>query len=354
MKRVFCISVFFLIPVLVFAVSEAACIFLLIEPSSRAGGMGKAHVAQADDGFAGYWNPGAMAFNRKSHLSGWRTNWLGGVDGIDDIYINYVGGHSYIESIGGNLGAHFLYMTYGKQDRTDIYGRYLETFHSYEMAMALSYARQMTNNLGLGISLKYIYSKLSPIGTGRIDGGMGAGTAFAFDLGMKYQNILSVSGLDFGINLQNIGQDITFENSGSDPLPMNLRTGLSYRLLENDVGKITINGDIKKLLANKDPVLKRLFTAWTDDTSRQEIDSTIYCWGMEMISDNILNNDMYKAIFSIRSGYFLDRAGSIEGYTGGAGVSFSISGYQISLDFEMRPGGELVEYNRAFSLSLEF
>ena len=43
-------------PVLVFAVSEAACIFLLIEPGSRPGAMGHAYVAQVDDAFAGYWN----------------------------------------------------------------------------------------------------------------------------------------------------------------------------------------------------------------------------------------------------------------------------------------------------------
>ena len=42
---------------LVFAQSEAGSIFLLIAPGARAGGMGEAQVAVADDAYASYWNP---------------------------------------------------------------------------------------------------------------------------------------------------------------------------------------------------------------------------------------------------------------------------------------------------------
>jgi len=356
MKVSFLLALCLLLPMMCFAVSEVACIFLLIEPGSRAGGMGNAHVAQADDGFAGYWNPGAMAFNKQSKMSWWHTNWLGDVDGIDDMYINYIGGHSFIESIGGNVGAHLIYFTYGEQDQTDANGNLLRSFESYEMAIALTYARQMTDNLGLGLTLKYIYSNLSPVGTGNTEtNAKGSGKAFAFDFGLKYQDLFTLKGLDIGLNLQNVGSDITFINeSQSDPLPMNLRTGVSYRLIENKSGKITINGDMNKLLANQDPVLQRLFTAWYDDKSKQEWDSTIFSWGVEMVSFNLLYHDKYKTMFSIRSGYLSDKAGSIEGYSGGVGLSFSISGYSISLDYDMRPGGELTTYNKTLSVGIGF
>jgi hypothetical protein len=36
----------------IFAQSEAGAIFLLIAPGARAGGMGEAHVAVADDAYA--------------------------------------------------------------------------------------------------------------------------------------------------------------------------------------------------------------------------------------------------------------------------------------------------------------
>ena len=37
--------------------SEAGAIFLLIAPGARAGGMGEAQVAVANDAYASYWNP---------------------------------------------------------------------------------------------------------------------------------------------------------------------------------------------------------------------------------------------------------------------------------------------------------
>ena len=44
------------------AQSEAGAIFLLISPGARAGGMGEAQVAVANDVYASYWNPAGLAF----------------------------------------------------------------------------------------------------------------------------------------------------------------------------------------------------------------------------------------------------------------------------------------------------
>ena len=44
------------------AVSEAGALFLLISPGARAGGMGEAQVAVANDAYASYWNPAGLAF----------------------------------------------------------------------------------------------------------------------------------------------------------------------------------------------------------------------------------------------------------------------------------------------------
>jgi len=42
--------------------SEAGAVFLLISPGARAGGMGEAQVAVANDVYASYWNPAGLAF----------------------------------------------------------------------------------------------------------------------------------------------------------------------------------------------------------------------------------------------------------------------------------------------------
>lgn len=337
-------------PVLMFAVSEAAVIFLLIEPGSRPGGMGQAYVAQVDDGLAGYWNPGAMAFNRKTQFSLMHSNWLGDVDGIDDMYIEYLGWNQYFQDLSGNLGFHVIYLTYGKQERRDDNNQELGTFNSYELALAASYAYQYSEKLGLGLTFKFIISDLAPEGTGASESGVkGRGISYAFDFGLKRKSFL-LDKLDLGLNLQNVGPNITFVNEEqADPLPMNFRFGLSYRLLESEYSTFTVNGDMNKLLANDDGVLKRLFTAWYDDggfMSKQERESTIFNIGAEYT---------YWSLLSLRGGYIYDKAGSIIGPSFGAGIQYTFANrYKASFDFAMQQGGELVDYNKTFSVGLEF
>jgi len=88
-------AIILLCPVLISAISEAGVIFLTIEPGSRPGGMGNAYVAQADDALANYWNPGALAFNKKTQIAGMHTNWFGDVDGINDMYFEYLAFNKY-------------------------------------------------------------------------------------------------------------------------------------------------------------------------------------------------------------------------------------------------------------------
>ncbi len=341
-------AIIILCPVILSAsVSEAGVIFLLIEPGSRPGGMGNAYVAQADDALANYWNPGALAFNRKNQIAGMHTNWFGDVDGIDDMYLEYLAFNTYVEDLSGNVGFHVIYLTYGEQERVDEENNSLGTFESYELAIAGSYAYQYSQDLGLGATFKFILSDLSDEGTGNTETNQkGRGISYAFDLGLKKKNLL-VQNLDFGLTLHNIGPNISFINEDqSDPLPLNWRMGLSYRLIENELNKFTVNTDMSKVLANRDNPLKRLFTAWADDSQKEEIESTVFNVGGEYIYLNLL---------ALRAGYIYDKAGDIIGPHFGAGIQYSFSNqYKLNVDFAMQEGGEMTDYNKTFSVGLEF
>ncbi|MBN2829539.1 MAG: PorV/PorQ family protein [Candidatus Cloacimonetes bacterium] len=333
-----------IIPMFAHATSQAGVLFLLIEPGSRANGMAEAYVAKADDPYSGWWNPGAMAFNRKNQIGAMHVNWFQDA-GIDDLFYEYLGWNNYYEGI-GNLGFHIIYLTYGKMDRTSEDGENLGTFNSYEVAPTFSYATEISPNIGVGVNFKVVLSDLAPEGTGHTDT-RGRGMSFAFDLGMKYKNIFSVNRLDWGVNLQNIGPDITYvDDEQSDPLPMNLRTGLSYRPLDDQYNLFTINADMSKILANDDFVLARLGTAWVDDPSDQEIDETIFSVGMEYV---------YIDMISLRGGYYYDKLGSVIGPSFGAGLKYKFNNkYLVFFDFAMKQAGELTSYNKTFSLGLEF
>ena len=64
MKRIFSIvaALLFFSSPSIKAQSDAGAIFLLISPGARAGGMGEAQVAVANDAYASYWNPAGLAF----------------------------------------------------------------------------------------------------------------------------------------------------------------------------------------------------------------------------------------------------------------------------------------------------
>lgn len=363
------------------SVSEAGVIFLLIEPGSRPGGMGHAYVAQVDDAFAGYWNPGAMAFNRKTQFAGMHSNWLGEI--FDDIYYEYLGWNQYFDDL-GNIGAHIIFLTYGTQDRTDEHGTFLGEFSSYELAVATSYANQVSPNVGLGITFKFILSDLAPVGTGETETDVkGRGISYAFDLGMKvkdidvgqvavapYNGIIAIHNgiatlagfnkaaysslsapidrLDFGLNIQNIGPDIVYiDDAQADPLPLNWRMGFSYRMIESEYSKFTVNADINKELADRDkPFYQRPITSWFKDPLSDTFESAIYNIGAEYTYFNLL---------SLRAGYYYDKIGRITGPSFGAGIEHTFADrYRVGLDFAMQQGGELVDYNQTFSLGVEF
>ena len=332
------------IPSLLTAVSEEALVWMLIVPGSRPGGMGEAFVAQADDAYAAYWNPGAMAFNRNTQIAGMHTNWLQG-SGIDDIYYEYLSWNQYYPEI-GNLGFFIQFMNLGEQNQTSGDNVDLGTFSSYAFAAAFSYGYQVNSNIGVGTNFKLIRSDLAP-GTGNTDS-KGEGMTFAFDFAVKVKDILVALPIDrtyigelaWGLNLQNVGPDIVFVNdSQEDPLPMNFRTGFSYKAFNDAFTEVTVNADINKVLANEDALFTRLISDWNED-------NYIYNAGVEYT---------YLQLLSLRGGYVNDKAGEIVGPSFGVGIHYTFdSKYTLSADFAMQQGGDLVDYNKTFSLSLEF
>jgi len=327
------------IPFALNAVSQATTLFLTFDPSSRAGAMGSAYVAQVDDAFAGYWNPAAMAFNRKTQFAGLHTNWLGDAKGIDDMYYEFLAWNQYFQDI-GNIGFNITFITEGKQEQTDESGDYQGTFSSWETALATSYAFQLNQNTSLGLTFKFIYSDLAPAGTGNTESDVkGQGMSYAFDLGFKRKNLF-IHGFDIGINFQNIGPDLTYINADqADPLPMTWKMGFSYRILESQLNKFTVNADVNKILANEDPLFKQMITGWGGD-------KPVLCSGAEYV---------YLDLISLRGGYFYDKSGDIIGASFGAGIHYTFSKrYKLSFDFAMQPAGGLTDYNKTISAKVEF
>jgi len=318
-------------------ISQGALLFLTFEPGARANAMGRAYSAVADDAYAMWWNPGATAFNKKTQLAVTHIPWMAG-SGLEDMFYEYVGWNQSFYGI-GNINAHIVWMDAGTQMQTT--GNNIEQgeFHSFDVAGAVGYSYELVpEKIGLGGNFKLLYSYLAP-GTGLTEKN-GAAFSFAFDAGAMFKDVL-IKNLDASVVLQHVGPDITFVDvEQADPSPMTFRAGAAYTVMDDPMSKLLVTAEASKILANEDPLYKRIFTGW------KYFDETIYGAGAEYT---------YLQLISLRGGYYADVAGEVTGPSFGVGVQYRFDNrYKLSADFAMVPGGGSVDYNRIFSLGFEF
>ncbi|KPJ54360.1 hypothetical protein AMJ39_01130 [candidate division TA06 bacterium DG_24] len=307
-----------------YAISEYGTIFLLIRPGARASGMGSAFAAVADDASATYFNPAGLAFLTEHEITYMYSQWL--PEFAPDLYYMF---SSYVHPLGewGVVGGNVTWLSYGKQVRTNEEGEELGEFYAYDIAPAVSYGMKLSESVGVGANLKYIYSHLADLGTG-VEQGKGTGSSYALDLGILYKGpvpYLTLAGV-----LQNLGPNISYISpEESDPLARNLRLGFAYRLLDDEISRLTVAGEVTKVLV-----------ALGDDLG-YEFDEAVKHVGAEYI---------YYDIFALRTGYVYDKIGRIQGPT--FGVGFNVKFFMF--DFAMEPGGEVQHDNKKFSLGARF
>ena len=139
------------------AQSEAGAIFLLIAPGARAGGMGEAQVAVANDAYASYWNPAGLGFLKGSDAALMHVNWLPNL--ADDLYYEFL---AFKQPIGyGTVGGHLIYLNLGEQQGMDEFGNATETFKSMMWAASASYGAKLTSTSSIGLNLNITPSSSS-------------------------------------------------------------------------------------------------------------------------------------------------------------------------------------------------
>jgi long-subunit fatty acid transport protein len=345
----------------VYAVSEAAVLFLQISPGARAAGMGEAFVALADDATAVFWNPAGLAFLQGREITLMHANWLPQFD--SDLFYEFGAYRHSVEGI-GTFGVNITFLNLGKQyitgeDSPEILGE----FSSYEFALSGTYGTLLNEYWGVGLGLRYIRSNLSDVGAGA-EKGEGKANAFAFDLATLYKLPIHPK-LSFGFNLSNLGPKITYIDAAqADPLPTNLKIGLAYRIVESKYNKLTATADLNKLLVNRhadgtsDAFYKAIFTSpWTIvEKERQNIggdDEEII--GETKIFNGIISGGMeywYSDLIALRAGYYWDKPGKVEFVSFGAGIQYSL--YRFDFGYVSAAEGHPLANTMRFSLSIGF
>lgn len=327
------------------SVSQAGVLFLKISPGARPGGMGEAFVAVADDATATWWNPAGLAFQNHSEVTLMHVNWLPQFK-LSDLYYDFI---SYVHPVEdwGTFGANVIYLNLGKTERTDENNNKLGTFSSYEFAVTGSYGSKVTENVALGVNMRYIFSHLSDQGAGA-EKGSGEASSIGVDIGVLLKGVIPyVSRLDIGANLSNMGPKVAYiDRAQADPLPTNLKIGFAYHLVDSPYNRLTLVGDANKELVyrnsdgSSEPFYTALYYAWGDGAF---FPTLIYNAGMEY---------WYGDLVAIRFGYWNDDLGKVKPWTFGASLQYSL--YRFDFSYVMAGEGHPLQDTMRFSLSFGF
>ncbi len=224
--------------------STAGAIFLLIAPGARAGGMGEAQVAVANDAYASYWNPAGLAFQTGYEMSGMHVKWLPGL--ADDMAYDFLAYRQNVKNF-GSIGGHLIYLDAGEQIRTDSEGNTEGTFRTYFTAAAISYSALLTRTSGIGLNAKILYQHLADRAVGTEQGNPWS-TDFGFDVGYLKRNAFNGL-LDFGSVLTNIGPKISFiDEDQADPMPTTFKLGVNIHLIKKKHNSLDLAYDVSKIV----------------------------------------------------------------------------------------------------------
>ena len=228
--------------------------FLLIWPTARSTALAGAVTGLADDPDAAFFNPAGLAFQSGTSATADYGRWLPEV--YPGMWQAYIAGRTAIPT---RLGRHLaLAIDAAELNLSDV-GVYPEQgwppppreyiWRAYAGAAA---AFRPAGNIGLGVKLKYILSRLGSdyreLGRwpklGMCEGG--TGSTWACDFGALWRPVAHVSA---GLSLANLGPGIHYtDNNRHDPLPWTLRLGACWTPVNSRFARVNVLPEFDKIL----------------------------------------------------------------------------------------------------------
>jgi long-subunit fatty acid transport protein len=313
-------------------VGSTAAPFLNVAIGARPISMGGAFSATANDVSALYWNPAGVSRIEGNEALFSYSNWFA------DISYNWSGAAINMGDM-GTLGLSVTYLDYGEMEVTtlsepDGTG---QMFDATDLAMALSYAYNLTDRFSVGGSAKYVQQRIWN----------SSASTVAFDLGVLYYS--DIMGIRIGASISNFGNEISL--SGKD------------LLVQHDIDQ-QIDGNNDEILAtlNTDgyplPLLFRIGLA----ADLINIEDHIFTIGIDALhpndNDESLNVGAEYVLYdllALRGGYkslFLDN--SEEGLTFGIGIKYTFApGLGFYFDYAYQDFG-ILDNTQHFALGLRF
>lgn len=189
--------------------------FLQIPAGARAVAMGGAFTAVPGDPISLYWNPAASAKMSDSKLTTTYTSYM------MDMQAGFAGWVNPREN--DVIGVSLNYFYGGNFDRTtmeDPMGTG-EQFSSNSMALAGTWAKNLTESLSVGITGRFIYSQIDSYNA----------NGFSVDLGGMYCSS-AIPGFTGALVVRNAGVQTKAFYSENDPMPTEVAAGISQSFMD--------------------------------------------------------------------------------------------------------------------------
>jgi hypothetical protein len=356
MRKIFFLFLFVLPFAYVFSqasrinVVTTAVPMLRISPDARAGAMGDMGIALTPDANASFWNASKIPFAQsKSAIGITYTPWLKSL-GLNDVYIVTAAGY-YKFAETQALSASLRYFNLGTIQFTDFAGNELNQARPREWAIDAGYSRALSNKLGVGIALRYIFSNLANGNNNGVQ--YKPGQAVAGDLSVYYNGLNEIGkGLTAGLVLSNLGSKINYTNAadGGDFIPANFGLGAMYHAVIDETSKISFGIDLNKLMVptpdtsaqglseyRKKSVVSSWFSSFGDAPGgfSEELQEFQVSAGAEYA---------YNNMFFVRAGYFYENKfkGNRRFFSAGVGVNYNKLGFNFSY---LIPSGQGINQN---------
>jgi len=321
------------------AAASPAVPFLRISPDARSGAMGDVGLAISPDANSQYWNVGKLAMSESDMgISVTYTPWLKAL-GLDDMFLGYVSAYKkFGENNNQAISASLRYFNLGNIDYTTIDATPAGTGKPREFSFDVGYSRRLSENLSLGVALRYIHSNIAA-GSQDNNATYSPGNAFAGDIGIFYTKTKDITETNtgtfsFGAELSNIGSKISYSNLEKDFIPTNLGIGVAYTYKIDEYNKITGAFDVNKMLI---PSAK-----WNNTTNRWDRPNESVVGGvMKSFTEapgtygtvfSLGAEYWYQDQFAVRAGYFYEDPdnGGRQYFTCGLGIKYNTFGLNFA------------------------
>ncbi|MEO7531366.1 MAG: type IX secretion system outer membrane channel protein PorV, partial [Sediminibacterium sp.] len=310
---------------------------LRIAPDARAGGMGDMGVATNPDANSLFTNIGKVVFNEKK--SGVAINYIPFLRelNLNDVYIMSASGYYKLDD-NQAITAGLRYYSHGTAQFTDDVGNNLTTFKPSDFAFEAGYSRRLSKKSGIGVSLRYINSKLTD-GSGDYK----SGNTVSADIGFFTDNKNAAGqGWNYGIAVSNLGGKIGYTNSSQqkDYIPANLGMGIAYTAVFKDANKLSFGLELNRLLVPTPPDETNA-AAVADYRTQSVVSSWFKSLGdapggfseeLKELQIGLGGEYTYDNHFVLRTGYFYENKtkGNRNYFTVGAGFIYKSSHLDFS------------------------